>query len=267
MTVESDRSSDVAASDAVSDAAAGAVTAAAPSPQPSPRGGEGEAAARSPEPSPRGEGVADAPTSLAGAIEAVLYMATEPLTQRDLERVFVGEAKPGALRQALAVLKARYAGRPDSGMDVVDVAGGVRLLTRPVYARHVERLDTVEREERLSRAALETLAVVAYRQPILRADIDSIRGVDSSSALGSLIDKGLVKAVGTAPKAGHPFLYGTAGRFLKQFGLASLRDLPRERPLPYGLKEVKEPGEPKEPPPPSPEPSPGGRGSEESEET
>jgi len=109
------------------------------------------------------------------------------------------------------------------------VAGGVRLLSRPVYAPWVERLEKVRREERLSRAQLEVLATIAYRQPLVRADVDSVRGADSGGALRGLMDKGLVKVVGRADQLGRPLLYGTTDRFLERFCLKSLKELPRPK--------------------------------------
>ena len=122
------------------------------------------------------------------------------------------------VRAAVKELKDRYAREP-RGFDVVEVAGGFRLLTRPEDARWVERLETVRREERLSKAQLEALAVIAYRQPILRADVDAMRGADSGGAMRGLVEKGMVKVVGRSEAVGRPLLYGTADRFLERFGL------------------------------------------------
>ena len=116
-----------------------------------------------------------------------------------------------------------------SGFDLIDIAGGVRLLTRPEYAPWVERLEKVRREERLSKAQLEVLAAVAYRQPLLRSDIDAVRGADSGGAIRSLIEKGLIKVVGRADALGRPLLYGTTDRFLERFALKSTKELPRPK--------------------------------------
>jgi segregation and condensation protein B len=165
--------------------------------------------------------------TLAGALEAVLLVANEPMSAGELMKVLEGASR-AEVNQALRELRERYASRP-GGFDIVDIAGGVRLLTRPEYAPWVERLERVRREERLSRAQLEVLAVIAYRQPILRADIDSVRGADSGAALRGLADRGLVKVVGRADQLGRPLLYGTTERFLERFTLKSLKDLPRPR--------------------------------------
>jgi segregation and condensation protein B len=111
------------------------------------------------------------------------------------------------------------------------VAGGFRIFTRPEYSPWVARLRKQEKEFRLSPAALETLAIVAYRQPVLRADVEKIRGVDVGGALRTLVDRGLVKVVGRAEEPGHPLLYGTTKRFLETFGLKNLGELPRAKEL------------------------------------
>jgi segregation and condensation protein B len=188
-----------------------------------------EAGGREPagEATPRGPAL-PAGATLAGALEALLFIANEPLTLRELSDLLDRAPIPD-LRRALAELRERYAREP-RGFDLAEVAGGFRLLTRPEYASWVVRLETVRREERLSKAQLEALAVIAYRQPVLRADVDSVRGADSGGAIRGLAEKGLVKVVGRADALGRPLLYGTTDRFLERFGLKSIRDLPRPRP-------------------------------------
>jgi segregation and condensation protein B len=110
---------------------------------------------------------------------------------------------------------------------IEEVGGGFRLYTRPEYSPWVARLKRREKEFRLSPAALETLAIVAYRQPVLRAEVEKIRGVDVGGALKTLIDRGLVKVVGRAEEPGSPLLYGTTKRFLESFGLKDLGQLPK----------------------------------------
>jgi segregation and condensation protein B len=114
---------------------------------------------------------------------------------------------------------------------IEEIGGGFRLYTRPEYAPWVSRLKRREKEFRLSPAALETLAIVAYRQPVLRAEVEKIRGVDVGGALKTLIDRGLVKVVGRAEEPGSPLLYGTTKRFLESFGLKDLGQLPRGNEL------------------------------------
>jgi segregation and condensation protein B len=164
-------------------------------------------------------------STLEGVLEALLLVADGPLALKDLTEVLDGcDWVP--VRRALRSLRGQYRER-QAGVEIVEVAGGWRMVTRPLYAEHVEKLRTVEREERLSHAQLETLAIIAYRQPVIRSRIDSIRGADSSGVLRALIDKGLVRVAGRADQLGRPFLYGTTSRFLERFGLKSLKALPR----------------------------------------
>lgn len=165
--------------------------------------------------------------TLAGALEALLFIANEPLSTRELSDLLDRAPIPD-VRAALRDLRERYAREP-RGFDLVEAAGGFRLLTRPEYAPWVARVETIRREERLSKAQLEALAVIAYRQPVLRADVDSVRGADSGGAMRALVEKGLVKVVGRADALGRPLLYGTTDRFLERFQLKSIRDLPRAR--------------------------------------
>jgi len=111
------------------------------------------------------------------------------------------------------------------------IAGGATLLTRPEYAETVQRLFKVRKNERLSAAALETLAVVAYRQPVTKAEIEAIRGVQAGPMLRTLVDRGFARVDGRADVPGHPLQYGTTKLFLDRFGLASLEDLPRDGEL------------------------------------
>jgi segregation and condensation protein B len=165
--------------------------------------------------------------TLAAALEAVLLVANEPMSVGELMKILEGATR-AELNAAVRELKTRYAAQP-TGFDIQEIAGGIRLLTRPEYAPWVERLEKVRREERLSKAQLEVLAVIAWRQPLLRADVDSVRGADSAGALRGLVDKGLVKVVGRAEALGRPLLYGTTDRFLERFGLKSLKELPRPK--------------------------------------
>jgi segregation and condensation protein B len=191
---------------------------------PAPTSGGQAAGAAASSAVPRGPALAPGAT-LAGAIEALLFVANEPLNTRELSDL-LDRAPIPEVRAALRELRERYAREP-RGFDLTEIAGGYRLLTRPEYATWVSRLETVRREERLSRAQLEALSVIAYRQPVLRADVDSMRGADSGGAIRGLVEKGLVKVVGRAEAVGRPLLYGTTERFLERFGLKSIRDLPK----------------------------------------
>jgi segregation and condensation protein B len=163
-----------------------------------------------------------APPSLEIALEALLFVAAEPVTTAQLAEAL--ERKPQEVEQALKNLSALYAnGR---GLRIQWHAGRVELTTAPDLAGLVERFLGLEATARLSRAGLETLAIVAYRQPVTRPGIDSIRGVNSDGVLKSLLNKGLVQEMGRAEGPGRPILYGTTSSFLQHFGLSSVEELP-----------------------------------------
>jgi segregation and condensation protein B len=123
-------------------------------------------------------------------------------------------------------LREEYA-RGLRAFDVLEIAGGFRLFSRQEYEPYVARLEKTRSADRLTAAALETLAIIAYRQPLIRADIDAIRGVQSGAMLRGLMDKKLIRVVGRSDQPGRPLLYGTTKRFLDHFGLSSVKDLPR----------------------------------------
>lgn len=129
-----------------------------------------------------------------------------------------------AIRTALEQLKADYGTRSFS---LEEVAGGFQLLTRPEHDDIIGRLKKIESKRRLSRAALETLSIIAYKQPVKRADIESIRGVSSLDIIKGLMEMGLVKTSGREDAPGSPLLYGTTEKFLTMFGLKALEELPK----------------------------------------
>lgn len=157
-------------------------------------------------------------------VEAVLFVAGEPLSSRRISQL-ASLADGTEARTLIRRLNALY-DLEESAFRVEEVAGGFQLLTRPRYALWLRRLAPAVSGARLSAPALETLAVVAYRQPVLRAEIESIRGVQCGEVLRQLMERDLVKIVGKSPELGRPFLYGTTRRFLQLFGLRSLEDLP-----------------------------------------
>ncbi|MGH7161958.1 MAG: SMC-Scp complex subunit ScpB [Planctomycetota bacterium] len=157
------------------------------------------------------------------ALEAVLFVAQEPLPARRLAEVLGADA--GAVENALALLKQRYAG-PQRGVHLQEIAGGWRLLSNPACANALASLRAPRGPERLSPAALETLAIVAYKQPVSRAEIERIRGVAVGPLLRTLLDLDLVKVVGREEELGRALLYGTTRTFLDRFGLKSAKDLP-----------------------------------------
>jgi segregation and condensation protein B len=178
---------------------------------------------------PLGEAVpAEADERLMGIIESVLFACAEPITLARLAEVVAGPSR-AELRAALAALMVR-AEQDRRGIRLIEVAGGYQFRTAPEHAEWVRRLFQ-QRPWRLTRATLETLAIVAYKQPITRAEIEVIRGVDVDSVLASLLARKLVKIVGRKDVIGRPLLYGTTRQFLEVFGLRDLAALP-------GLSEV-----------------------------
>jgi segregation and condensation protein B len=158
-------------------------------------------------------------------LEAVLFLAREPVNSRKLSQ-YANLADGTQARTLVRRLNERYdaAGR---AFRVEQVAGGYRLLTRRKFAPWLRRLAHVPGETRLSAPALETLAVIAYRQPVPRADIEAVRGVNCGEILRQLMDRDLVRISGRSEELGRPFLYATTKRFLQLFGLLTLEDLPR----------------------------------------
>lgn len=155
-------------------------------------------------------------------LEALLFAAPGPVRLEQL--ALAAEAEPARVSVLLAELSDEYR-RSGRGFTLVELADGYQLRTRPEYAERIRRLHS-SRPVRLSRAALEALAIVAYKQPVTRADIEYLRGVDSGGVVKSLLDKRLVRIVGKKDIPGRPLLYGTGREFLEFFGLRSLDELP-----------------------------------------
>lgn len=161
-----------------------------------------------------------APTT-AQLIESILFVASEPVTIGQLARVL--EIVPDAVEAALDELHAASAGR---GIRVQRVEDRVQLVSAPEAASVIERFLGVHANTRLSAAALEVLGIIAYRQPITRAQIEAVRGVDCGGVLRALLSRELICEAGRLEAVGRPILYATTAEFLHQFGLTSLRDLP-----------------------------------------
>ncbi|MFZ5832602.1 MAG: SMC-Scp complex subunit ScpB [Planctomycetota bacterium] len=157
-------------------------------------------------------------------VEAVLFLAQDPLTSRKLAQL-AGLADGTKARTLVRTLNRQYAA-VGSAFRAEEVAGGFQLLTRPRLAPWLRRAFTASPEIRLSAPSLETLAVIAYRQPVLRAEIEAIRGVQCDEVLRQLIERGLAKVVGRSHELGRPLLYGTTRRFLQVFGLRHTDELP-----------------------------------------
>jgi segregation and condensation protein B len=160
------------------------------------------------------------------ALEAILFVSSEPVPRAKLMEMFEeGEEREEAAR-ALGAVLARYDGEGGRGILVEDVAGGVRLATRPEVVGWLRRFFDVASGNKLSMAALETLAIIAYRQPMTGPEIQELRGVSAAGVLKTLLERRLVRIVGRKEVVGKPFLYGTTREFLVHFGLNSLKDLP-----------------------------------------
>jgi segregation and condensation protein B len=168
-------------------------------------------------------------------VEAVLFASDAPLTAEEITRAdeTLDEDKVEA---ALGALRAEY-DDAHRAFEIVEVAEGYQILTRPEFATYLERFDNVPRPSRLSGPALETLAIIAYRQPIGRLEVEYIRGVGAAGVIRTLQERRLIDVVGRSEAIGRPLLYGTTQYFLQHFGFRSLEDLPRPEDLPIVLRE------------------------------
>lgn len=174
-------------------------------------------------------------------VEATLFASQTPLAPDELARADES-LTPAAVEEAIRSLRERYEAE-DHAFQIYQLGDGYQVLTRPEFAPYLERFDSVPRPPHLSGAALETLAIIAYRQPIGRIEIEEVRGVSASSVLKTLLDWELVTVVGRGEGLGRPLLYGTTDRFLEHFGLGALSDLPPAEELPVALGAATEPGQ------------------------
>ncbi len=163
------------------------------------------------------------PDSLKGTLEALLLVSSDPVSAAQLSSVL--GAAPGEIASLLAELKTEYE-EANRGFQLREVAGGWRLFTHPAFHEQVEAFVLSWDTQKLSQAALEALAVIAYHQPVTREMVKGIRGVNSDGVISSLVDKGLVRELGRDAAHGQAILYGTTNAFLEKFGLRSTKDLP-----------------------------------------
>jgi segregation and condensation protein B len=173
-------------------------------------------------------------TPLAQLLEAALFSASRPLTADELATLDA-DATAADVRVALEQLREHYDFN-QHGVELVELAGGYQILTRPVFAAAIERAQISVRAPKLSAATLETLAVIAYRQPVGRIEIEEIRGVSAGGVLRSLQERGLIEVVGRSEALGRPLLYGTTPLFLELLGLGDLADLPKAEELTIALR-------------------------------
>jgi segregation and condensation protein B len=164
-------------------------------------------------------------------LEALLFASPDPLTIARIGSILEGVEK-GEVTDALEALKDEYA-RDSRAFQLVEIGGGYQLATKAEYSDFVARLVESNKRQRLSKAAMETLAIVVYKQPVVRSTIESIRGVNVDGVLRTLMERDLIRIVGRAEGPGRPLLFGTTREFLMRFGLSRLSDLP-------GLREIEE---------------------------
>ena len=167
-------------------------------------------------------------------VEALLFASDAPLSAGDIALIDE-RLDEDTVEAVVQQLREEYESQ-ERAFTIYDIAGGYQLLTRPEFAPYLERFDTVPQQTRLSAPALEVLAVIAYRQPIGRNEVEEIRGVGSQGVLKTLQDRSLIDVVGRSEGLGRPLLYGTTPKFLEHFGFRSLDDLPRPEDLPVILR-------------------------------
>jgi segregation and condensation protein B len=184
-----------------------------------------------------------ASAELKAIVEALIFASPEPITSKTLFKLLADEPKED-ISAAVKALKAEYEQRP--GLQFVDVAGGYQIVTRPELHEWVRRLFHERAAQKLTLQGLETLAVIAYKQPVTALEISEIRGVNTSGVLSTLLERHLIKIVGRKDVVGRPFLYATTREFLIRFGLNDLTDLPKVEDMaealgfdpPAGLTEI-----------------------------
>ena len=169
------------------------------------------------------------PDEIKRIVEALLFAVQEPISVRKISEIVEGtEAKE--IREVIQQLREEY-DTHDRVFQIEEIANGFQLLSRPEYHEWISKIRKKSGESKLSQQALETLSIIAYKQPIIRADIEAIRGVQSGQMIRTLIEKGLVKITGRDEVLGRPLLYGTTTKFLDHFGLKSIKDLPKVEDL------------------------------------
>jgi len=170
----------------------------------------------------------DAEPTVESVVEAVLFASDEPLSAARLANIVETDTKQ--VREQIKKLNDKYRAN-NNAFRIEQIAGGFQMLTLSPYNHWLKKLLRVRSDSKLSAAAMETLAIIAYKQPVMRADIEVIRGVAAGEVIRSLAYKGLVKIVGRAEVLGRPMLYGTTKKFLEVFGLNTLKDLPKVEEL------------------------------------
>ncbi|MDP8212512.1 MAG: SMC-Scp complex subunit ScpB [Candidatus Zapsychrus exili] len=160
-----------------------------------------------------------------GAIEALMFVNEKSITLDQFKKV-IKTVTPSEIKKTIKVLQDEYE-QKNAGMTIVEIAGGYQMLSNSSYASYIKDFYKTKHKEKLSKPALEALAIISYKQPVTRSDIENIRSVNSDGVVVNLLDKELIKIVGRKDVPGKPYLYGTTRQFLEYFGLKSLEDLPK----------------------------------------
>jgi len=158
-------------------------------------------------------------------LEALLFSSEKPLTLEQL-KFALDNLETTEIRKTLEELRAEYESA-NRGLRIIEIAGGFQMITAPDYAIFLRKLHKDRKVERLSRQALETLAIIAYKQPVTRFEIESLRNVNIDGVVKSLLDKDIIRIAGRRKAPGRPFVFGTTKKFLEHFGLKSLEELPK----------------------------------------
>lgn len=171
---------------------------------------------------------------LALQIEALIFVSEEPLQLEDMQATLQNlleiELSLDEISEALASLQARYSS-PDFAFEIIEVAGGFEFYSKPSYNSVVNALLKHKSKKKLSRAALETLSIIAYKQPVTRRELEKIRGVSCDYAVNKLLEKDLIEIKGRSEELGRPLIYGTSEQFMRHFGLKSMKELPKLKEL------------------------------------
>jgi segregation and condensation protein B len=175
---------------------------------------------------------------LKAAVEALLFVSEKPVALEQLKAAIQGTGV-AELREALSALMADYA-KAGKGIVIVEIANGYQMLSSPDCAGYIREFYKTRHKEKLTKPSLETLAIIAYKQPVSRTDVELIRGVNSDGVVMHLLNKGLVKIVGRKEVPGRPYVYGTTQQFLEYFGLRSLDDLPKLEDFPSLMAHAQE---------------------------
>jgi len=169
-------------------------------------------------------------TPLKTIIEAILFASDQPVSADRLADAAGEDITVGMVKKCVEELLADYDAQ-GRAFTIEEVAGGYQLFTRPEYNKYLKPLVRARQQARLTQAALETLAIIAYKQPVARAEVEDIRGVTCGDMIRALMEKGLVRIAGRSEQIGRALLYGTTKKFLQAFGLSSIKDLPSDKQL------------------------------------